>query len=78
MNCFCECAKNILKGNVPLSRRQMSTLRRQKQNLRQLALKKVAVKKKKKILQKGGFISALLGPALSLLGSVVLPQLLQR
>ena len=78
MDCFCECAVNILKGNVPLTPRQMSKLRREKHNLRELAKKKTPVKEKKKILQKGGFLSALLAPTLSLLGSVLLPHLLRQ
>ena len=77
IDCFCECAKNILKGNVPLTKRQMSKLRREREGLRLLAVKKTSLNKKKKILQKGGLLTALLGPALSLLGSVLLPHLLR-
>ena len=78
IDCFCECAKNILKGNVPLTKRQTRALRREREGLRLLALKRTSLNKKKKILQKGGFLSALLTPALSILGSVVLPHLLKN
>lgn len=71
IDCFCECALNVLKGNVPLTKAQLTKLRREKQNLRQLTLKKVSLKKKKKILQKGGFIGALLRPVLSLLAGLI-------
>lgn len=71
LDCFSECSKNILKGNVPLKDSQLRKLRREKKNLRALALKKTPLKKKRKILQKGGFIGALLGPALSILGSLL-------
>jgi hypothetical protein len=77
IDCLCECAKNILKGNVPLTASQKKKLRRERNNLRLLALKKTSSSKKKKILQKGGFLSAILGPALSVLGSILLPHLLR-
>lgn len=71
IECFCECSKNILKGNVPLNSRQMKELRRRKNNLRALALKKTPLKTKRKILQKGGFIGALLTPALAIIGNLL-------
>lgn len=71
IDCFCECSKNILKGNVPLKEPQLRKLRREKKNLRTLALKKTSLKKKRKILQKGGFLGALLTPALAILGNII-------
>ena len=57
---LCECGKNILKGNVPLTPRQLRALRPYKNHLRDLVCKKVSIKKKKIILQKVGFVGALL------------------
>lgn len=71
IDCFCECSKNVLSGNVPLKTVQLRKLRREKKNLRALALKKTSLQKKRKILQKGGFIGALLTPVLSILGSLL-------
>lgn len=71
IDCFCECTKNLLKGNVPLTSSQMKKLRREKHNLRQLALKKTPLKEKRKIIQKGGFLGALLPPILSVLGGLL-------
>ena len=70
MNCLCECGKNILKGNVPLTPLQLRALRPYKNHLRDLVRKKVSLKKKKIILQKGGFIGALLRPLTKLLLSL--------
>jgi len=70
--CVSECAKNIIKGNVPLTPGQLSRLRREKNNIRTLALKKTSVKKKKRILQKGGLLGAILPPIISVLGSLLL------
>jgi len=72
VDCVSECAKNLIKGNVPLSTRQMSVLRRKRKDLRELAKKKTPLRSKRKILQKGGFLSALLPPVLSVLGSLLL------
>ena len=71
IDCFCECSKNILKGNVPLKETQLKKLRREKKNLRSLALKRTSLSKKRKILQKGGFIGALLPPILSITGGLL-------
>jgi hypothetical protein len=71
IDCFSECSKNVLKGNVPLKDSEVKKLRREKSNLKALSLKKTSLKKKRKILQKGGFIGALLPPVLSVLSSLL-------
>ena len=68
--CLCECAKNLLKGNVPLTPAQKKSLSRRKKELRDLSRKRVSLKKKKKIVQSGGFLGALLGPIISVLGGL--------
>ena len=65
-----ECCHNVLKGNVPLTPAQKVKRRRQKHNLRKLSIKKTSIKAKKKILQQGGFLCALITPILSVLGSL--------
>ena len=61
MNCICECAKNVLDGNVDLTDLHKRTLKRHRALLHKLVLKKTPMKNKKKILQTGGFLGALLG-----------------
>ena len=72
IDCVSECAKNIIKGNVPLNPAQLRRLRRERSNVRVLALKKTSLKKKRRVLQKGGFLGALLPPVLGVLGSLLL------
>ena len=72
VDCVSECAKNVIKGNVPLNGPQMSKLRRKRHDLRALSKKKTSLRAKRKILQKGGFLTALLPPVLSVLGSLLL------
>src|ERR1043165_8545383 len=57
--CLCECALNVLKGNVPLKKSQKSKLSRFKHKLRKLTSKKTRERIKKRIVQSCGFISAL-------------------
>ena len=71
--CLCQCARNVLKGNVPFSNPQKNKLHRFRQKLRDLASKKTRVTIKKKLLQSGGFLSALLTPEVSFLGAILNP-----
>ncbi len=73
LKCLCECSLNILKGNVKLTLSQKRHLSRHKQMLRTLADRKTPVKKKKQLLvQKGGFLPALLTPILTTLAGLFL------
>ena len=65
-----ECCRNILVGNAPLSTSQTNTLRCKKIDLRQIASKRTSLRNKRKILQRGGFLSAIITPILSLLGGL--------
>ena len=68
--CITECVKNLLKGNVPLNPAQKKKLSSKKKVLRQIVLKKTTKSKKRKLIQSGGFLGALLGPIVSVLGSL--------
>jgi len=72
LDCISECAKNVLKGNVTLTGRQKTKLRRSRNDLRSLSVKKTSLRKKRRILQKGGFLSALLPPVLAVLSQLFL------
>ena len=67
IRCLCECAKNVLAGNVSLSPEHKRRLKRHRQSLRKLTLKKTSANAKKKIIQSGGFLGALLGPIVKVL-----------
>ena len=70
--CISEIVDNILKGNLKLTKKQVARLKRYKNVLRNMANKKVSTKTKQKLLsQKGGFLSALLGPAIGIIGSLL-------
>lgn len=65
IRCICECALNVLRGNVPLKSCQRRKLRRHAPALRRLATNKGSWKSKKRfVVQSGGFLPLLLAPIL--------------
>ncbi|GBM86815.1 hypothetical protein AVEN_47492-1 [Araneus ventricosus] len=68
---ICECCLNVLHGNIPLTEKQKGSLSKHKRTLRTLAERKVALSKKRKlVLQKGGFLNILIPTALSVLSEL--------
>ena len=67
---LCEVCLNTLQGRVPLTPAQKKKLARHKTSMRKLVKHKVGVEHKRKLLQKGGFITSLLAP---LIGSLLKP-----
>ena len=66
--CLRECALNVVKGNVPLSKHQFKKLKRYRKQVRELSKPRTSQKKRLQIEQKGGFLASLLLP---IIGSVV-------
>lgn len=70
---ICECCLNVIKGHVRLTTGQKKKLAPHKKHIRQLADKKLShTKRKRLIIQKGGFLGALLAPVLKTLGGLFL------
>lgn len=70
--CIAECCHNILQGNVQLSPESKRRLKRHGNHLRQLASKRVSLRKKRSLLvQKGGFLPTLLVPILGVAASLI-------
>ena len=76
--CLRECAVNVLRGNVPLSKRQLSSLKKHKKQLRELAKKKTSNKKRLQIEQRGGFLASLLLPIVGSIASAVISSAVKR
>ena len=68
-----ECCVNVLKGNVPLTKSQKHRLSRFKQVMRKLGGggKALSTSSKRRLIQTGGFLGALLPPILSILGGLL-------
>jgi hypothetical protein len=71
INCFSEISSNVLKGNAVLNEAQRNKLKKYKKYIRDIASKSTSQKVKKRILQKGGFIGALLKPLMSVIFPLV-------
>jgi hypothetical protein len=72
---MCECIRNLLKGRVPLKEKHLKTLRRYKKFLREAASKKTPRKLRRRLLQTGGFLSAILPTLISGLSALLGPLL---
>ncbi len=71
LRCLCDCAHNLLNGNLPLSPRQLKQLKRYKAAVRQLGSKGLSLKNKRTVIQRGGIIGAILTPLLTLAVSLL-------
>ena len=72
IQCLCDCAHNILQGNVKLSKQKKDLLKKYSSALRELAKKNGGIEKKRKFLiQKGGFLPALLGPIIGIASGLI-------
>jgi hypothetical protein len=68
INIICECIYNVLKGKIPLEKKDKSKLRKYKDTLRKLVSKGKHKLRKTAIIQKGGaFLPIVLGAVLSAL-----------
>lgn len=69
---ICECALNLLKGNLDLSSSEKRKLLPYKNHLRKLSSKNTPVKRKRGLLlQRGGnWLKFLIGPIIKVLGDL--------
>ena len=72
LEAFSEICLNLVKKNINLTPSQIDKLRPYEEEIYQLALKKHNVTKRKEIIQKGGFLGALLSSVLPALISTVI------
>lgn len=75
MKVISEIAKNILSGSIQVPKNKLKLLKLYKHDLRTIANQKDTKKIKKILIQKGGFLPALLKPALTLLASYAASKL---
>lgn len=67
---ICEVVLNLLSGNIKLNQEDLSKLYKKRKSLREL-LKRQSIKKKKYLIQKGGFIQFLVPALISGLATVL-------
>jgi hypothetical protein len=74
---ICEIVHNVLLGNIPISCYRKKQLYKHREKLRLLTKPRLSLEKRKEIIQKGGFLQALLVPAISILTEIVAKKLLK-
>jgi hypothetical protein len=67
-----ECAKRIINGNSGASPAQLQELRRHSLGVSRLLDPRASLGEKRRVLQKGGFLSALITPLLGTLSKLLL------
>ena len=72
--CICDCIKNVLRGNIPVSDEEKQKLKPYRHCLRKLAKKKMTDKKRRQLLQTGGFLDALIPILVTLVGKLFSEQ----
>ena len=65
VNLLCQRARQILEGDIFVTSKQYSNLKPYKNQLKTLSIKKTGKKKRKQVLQEGGFLPALIVPILA-------------
>lgn len=71
MTSVCECAFNVTRGHIKLSQRQKNHLKKHCKGLLRLTDKKVSLENKRKTIQTGGLLPALIGVLGPLLGKLL-------
>lgn len=80
IDCVCDCAHNILKGNVPLKEAEFKYLNKYRCSLRKLSNKKLKSKERKDLIinQRGGFLPQLLIPVISVASSLLADAIIKK
>lgn len=75
MKVIAEIARNILKGVIKVPKNKLRSLQLYMRELRNISKQRDSKKIKRLLIQKGGFLPALLKPALTLIASYVASKL---
>jgi hypothetical protein len=68
---ICECCYNVVRGNIPIKSRQLKNLHKYRKEIRDMADRHVPLRKKRRIIQKGGFLGPLFSLIAPLIGGLV-------
>jgi hypothetical protein len=84
IRCICECVYNVINGKVPFDEEEKSKLLPYRDVMTKLLdrnekrTKKFWRKKKRLLVQKGGFLPLILGPLLGVAGSLLTDLITRR
>ena len=74
VHCICDCVYNILQGHIPMTEEEKQRLKRHRYCLRELADEKTSDKKRKHLIQEGGFLGSLIPLLVGLVGKLFTEQ----
>ena len=74
VNCICDCVYNILQGNIPINDEEKDRLRIHKELLRKLVKEKTSYRRRKQLIQDGGFLGSLIPILAGLVGKLFTGQ----
>ena len=74
VHCICDCVYNILQGNIPIDEEENERLKRHKELLRELVKEKTSDKRRKHLIQEGGFLGSLIPILVGLVGKLFTGQ----
>ena len=74
VHCICDCVHNILQGNIPLEHEEKERLGIHKELLRKLANEKTSYRRRKRLIQDGGFLGSLIPVLVGLVGKLFTGQ----
>ena len=74
VHCICDCVHNVLQGNIPMNDEERERLKRHRELLRELAKKKTSDKRRKHLIQEGGFLGSLIPILVGLVGKLFTGQ----
>ena len=74
---ICNAALNVQRGDIELSEKQKAQLRRHRSVFKALVSRKVSIKRKRAVLQKGGFLPFLL-PLIGAIAPAILGAILPK
>ena len=72
--CVCEICNNLLKGHINLTKTKKQRLSKHKGSIRLLSRKTTPITQKRKVIQRGGFLGAILSAVLPILSGLFTPK----
>ena len=68
VHCICDCVHNVLERNILLTEKEYKRLKRHRYCLRKLVDVKTSDRKRKQLIQEGGFLGAIFPTLVGLVG----------
>ena len=74
VNCICDCVFNVLQGNIPINDEEKERLRQHRHCSRKLVNEKTSHRRRKQLIQEGGFLGSFIPILVGLVGKLFTGQ----